>query len=84
MVDIDQAALGTVASTLLKAAEAHEKTRSVPVGTGLASVDHRALNGGFRHGEITSIAGASGTGKTLVRFILGVTYEEFTILVIGL
>lgn len=66
MADINGPAPGLVASTLLTTAEAHERNRPGPVGTGVTSIDQQALSGGFRYGEITSIAGASGTGKTLV------------------
>lgn len=69
MTDINRPAPGFDASTLLAAAEAHEKTRPLPVGTGISSIDNQALGGGFRYGEITSIAGASGSGKTLVCFV---------------
>lgn len=53
-------------SNLLAAARAHEDTRPTPASSGSAALDEGALSGGFRYGEITSIAGASGTGKTLV------------------
>ena len=53
-------------SNLLAAARAHENTRPAPASSGSAALDEGALSGGFRYGEITSIAGASGTGKTLV------------------
>lgn len=66
MADEDQAAPGLLASTLLGAAEAHAKTRPSSASSGLNIVDDVALNGGFRYGEITSIAGGSGSGKTLV------------------
>ncbi|KAL8784082.1 MAG: hypothetical protein Q9195_009191 [Heterodermia aff. obscurata] len=36
------------------------------LSSGSASIDDQALEGGFRYGEITSIAGAHGTGKTTV------------------
>lgn len=52
-------------STLLAAALSNPKPALVPTSTGCASLD-TALYGGFRYGEITSIAGASGMGKTLV------------------
>ena len=53
-------------SNLLAAARAHESTRPTPASSGSAALDEGALSGGFRYGEITSIAGASGSGKTLV------------------
>lgn len=66
MPDEDQAAPGLLASTLLGAAEAHAKTRPSSASSGLDILDDVALHGGFRYGEITSIAGGSGSGKTLV------------------
>ncbi len=36
------------------------------LSSGLDTLDREALDGGFRYGEITAVAGASGTGKTLV------------------
>ncbi len=53
-------------SNILAAARAHESTRPAPASSGSAALDEGALSGGFRYGEITSIAGASATGKTLV------------------
>ena len=53
-------------SNILAAARAHENTRPTPASSGSVALDEGALSGGFRYGEITSIAGASGTGKTLV------------------
>ena len=53
-------------SNLLAAARAHEDIRPPPASSGSAALDEGALSGGFRYGEITSIAGASGTGKTQV------------------
>lgn len=64
----DQPAPGILGSTLLATALAREKLRPAPASSGCAAVDGAALEGGFRYGEITSIAGASGMGKTLVRF----------------
>lgn len=66
MADEDQAAPGLLASTLLTAAEAHEKIRPSSASSGLNIIDDLVLHGGFRYGEVTSIAGASGLGKTLV------------------
>ena len=34
--------------------------------TGCARIDEQVLKGGFRYGEITSVAGGAGSGKTLV------------------
>ena len=68
MSDPSQPALPMLASNLLASARAHEKARPLPASSGSATIDQNALNGGFRYGEITSLAGASGTGKTLVGF----------------
>ncbi|KAL8996601.1 MAG: hypothetical protein Q9169_003940 [Polycauliona sp. 2 TL-2023] len=35
------------------------------LSSGLDTIDTETLDGGFRYGEITAIAGANGTGKTL-------------------
>lgn len=61
-----QAAPPLLGSSLLAAARAHENARPAPASSGSAAIDRDALDGGFRYGEITAIAGASGTGKTLV------------------
>ena len=53
-------------SDLLVLAQAHGSVRPLPANSGSATIDQDALEGGFRYGEITSVAGASGTGKTLV------------------
>lgn len=64
----NQAAPAILASTLLAAAETHEKSRPPPASSGLLAIDELALDGGFRYGEITSIAGAGDVGKTAVSF----------------
>ena len=61
-----QAAPPLLGSNLLVSAQAHESARPLPANSGSSIIDQNALGGGFRYGEITSIAGASGTGKTLV------------------
>ena len=61
-----QAAPAILGSSLLSAAKEHEKQNHVAAISGSATIDEKPLEGGFRYGEITSIAGASGTGKTLV------------------
>lgn len=66
MTESPQAAPPLLGSSLLASAKAHEKARPLPASSGSATIDQNALDGGFRYGEITSIAGASGTGKTLV------------------
>ncbi|KAL8639598.1 MAG: hypothetical protein Q9228_003380 [Teloschistes exilis] len=55
-------------STLLANEEKHESSRPAPASCGNWAIDTGALDGGFRYGEITSIAGAKGTGKTLFAF----------------
>lgn len=57
---------GILASSLLMTAEAEEGLQRLPVSCGLSTIDDLALDGGFRYGEITSIAGATASGKTLV------------------
>ena len=54
-------------SSLLGAALSHRSHLPEPLSSGSAFMDDQALRGGFRYGEITSIAGAHGTGKTTVR-----------------
>ena len=50
----------------------HVQSRQLPrrthtaAPTGCAAIDTHALDGGFRYGEVATIAGANGTGKTLV------------------
>ncbi|MCJ1244164.1 hypothetical protein MMC30_001362 [Trapelia coarctata] len=50
---------------LLSATISNPKTAPDPASTGCITLD-KALRGGFRYGEITSMAGASGMGKTLI------------------
>ncbi|MCJ1284195.1 hypothetical protein MMC26_003526 [Xylographa opegraphella] len=52
-------------STLLATALAKTKLRVSPASTGCATID-AAIHGGFRYGELISLAGASGMGKTLI------------------
>ncbi|KAL9135131.1 MAG: hypothetical protein Q9175_003684 [Cornicularia normoerica] len=68
MADPSQAAPPLLGSNLLVSARSHEKARPLPASSGSATIDQNALDGGFRYGEITSIAGASGTGKTLLAY----------------
>lgn len=71
MGDLDtQPAPPLLASTLLALEETRDRLRLPPASTGLASLDELALDGGFRYGEITSIAGTSGMGKTLVCYCI--------------
>lgn len=44
----------------------HLKTRPAPASSGCTALDTLALDGGFRYGEITSIASAKSMGKSLV------------------
>ena len=62
------AAPGILGSTLLSNDVKHLKTMPAPASAGCAAIDTLALDGGFRYGEITSIAGAKGMGNSLVRF----------------
>lgn len=64
-----QATSALLGSHLLGAAKAHGILRPAPASSGSAVIDENALAGGFRYGEITSIAGISGTGKTLVGLV---------------
>lgn len=57
---------GQLASVLLEAALAKKRSTPAPASSGLDDIDSAVLQGGFRYGEITSIAGVSGVGKTLV------------------
>ena len=66
MSESHEPASGFLASNLLPLAQAYEKLKPVPASCGLSTVDEAALDGGFRYGEITSIAGTSGMGKNLV------------------
>ena len=61
------AAPAQLASALLEAALSRKESTPTPASSGLDEIDSVALHGGFRYGEVTSIAGVSGTGKTLVR-----------------
>ncbi|MCJ1474950.1 hypothetical protein MMC13_003610 [Lambiella insularis] len=58
-------AVPILGSTLLAAALTRSSSKLFPASTGCTTID-AALHGGFRYREITSIAGASGMGKTLV------------------
>ncbi|KAL8683111.1 MAG: hypothetical protein Q9186_000925 [Xanthomendoza sp. 1 TL-2023] len=55
-------------STLLAIAEKQALLQPSPASSGNHAIDTEALDGGYRYGEITCIAGASGTGKTLLAF----------------
>ena len=65
-MDGAQPAPSLLASTLLSAAKLQRNRVPLPASSGCAALDEQVLGGGFRYGEISSIAGASGTGKTTV------------------
>ena len=69
---------GTIAINLLALAEAHEQLQPAPASSGSSILDEAALEGGLRYGEITSIAGASGMGKSLVGFSIACGHAIFT------
>ena len=52
-------------STLLAASLARVGAEKEPISLGCSTID-TTLQGGFRYGQITSIAGATSIGKTLV------------------
>jgi len=68
-----EAAPVLLGSNLLRAARIHDTQRRAPASSGSAVIDEKALDGGFRYGEITSIAGSSGMGKTLVGLIIDIS-----------
>lgn len=70
MSETSQAVPAVLASALLITAEAEEGLLRKPLTCGLASIDDLVLDGGFRYGEIISIAGATSMGKTLVCSLL--------------
>ena len=53
-------------SALLEAERRKSTFEDVFLPTGCSLIDTSSLQGGFRYGEITSVAGASETGKSLV------------------
>ena len=66
MMDSLQEAPGLLGSTLLSSVKAQAGLVPQPASSGCVGIDETALGGGFRYGEITLIAGLSGTGKTTV------------------
>lgn len=66
MCDLREPAPALLGSTLLANEEKLDLSRPSPLSSGLDTLDREALDGGFRYGEITAVAGANGTGKTLV------------------
>ena len=61
-----ESAPAMLGSNLLSAAITRLKEKPLPASSGCSGLDASVLDKGFRYGEITSIAGASGTGKSLV------------------
>ncbi|KAL8673928.1 MAG: hypothetical protein Q9168_001675 [Polycauliona sp. 1 TL-2023] len=69
MSSLHEPAPPLLGSTLLANEEKLESSRSrPPLSSGLDTIDREALGGGFRYGEITAVAGANGTGKTLLAY----------------
>lgn len=68
MCNLQEPAPALLGSTLLANEEMLDMLRPSPLSSGLDTLDREALDGGFKYGEITAVAGASGTGKTLVSF----------------
>lgn len=70
MASLHGATPALLGSTLLANEEKHESLRPTAASCGNEAIDREALDGGFRYGEITCIAGVPKTGKTLVsRFL---------------
>ncbi|KAL8719957.1 MAG: hypothetical protein Q9225_003105 [Loekoesia sp. 1 TL-2023] len=68
MSGLAEAAPALLGSTLLANEEKHESTKPASASAGNRLIDEEVLDGGFRYGEITSIAGAIGTGKTTLAY----------------
>lgn len=66
MNSFHEAAPALLGSTLLQSEEKHESLKPPPASCGSRDVDVGVLEGGFRYGEVTAIAGANRTGKTAV------------------
>ncbi|KAL8933153.1 MAG: hypothetical protein Q9216_006500 [Gyalolechia sp. 2 TL-2023] len=64
----NEAAPPLLGSTLLAVEENHSRATPAPVSSGNHMIDKEALDQGFRYGEITSIAGPTGTGKTTLAY----------------
>ena len=56
----------TLGSSMYARASQTPQATEMLAPTGCRAIDDAALDGGFRFGEITMIAGSSGSGKTLV------------------
>ncbi|KAL8967055.1 MAG: hypothetical protein Q9197_005640 [Variospora fuerteventurae] len=68
MSNFHEAAPALLGSTLLQSEEKHESLKPPPASCGSPDVDVGVLEGGFRYGEVTAIAGANRTGKTALAF----------------
>ncbi|KAL8787902.1 MAG: hypothetical protein Q9213_001929 [Squamulea squamosa] len=68
METFQDAAPPLLGSTLLANEVKLDISRPRPVSSGNNTIDKAVLDGGIRYGEITSVAGANGTGKTLLAF----------------
>ncbi|KAL8763635.1 MAG: hypothetical protein Q9184_000635 [Pyrenodesmia sp. 2 TL-2023] len=57
-------------STLVVNEEEHEHLKPLLASCGSRDIDLEVLEGGFRYGEVTTVAGAPGTGKTTLAYHL--------------
>ncbi|KAL9610679.1 MAG: hypothetical protein Q9167_004627 [Letrouitia subvulpina] len=64
MENLAEVAPVLLGSTWFKAAESRKGTILQPASSGCHFIDSKVLDGGFRYGEITSITGTKGSGKT--------------------
>ena len=78
-----QVAPAVLGVNLLATARAREKGKPLPASSGSSLIDDTVLEGGFRYGETTSIAGLNGTGKTLVGALLSVLGHPCTLTSLG-
>lgn len=69
-MDVSEPATGILGSTLLSASKTNANRVLPYLSSGCTGIDEEALSGGFNYGEITSIAGSNGTGKTTVSFLV--------------
>ena len=67
MSETDPTPQSLLGSTLLSIAKSHAEYCPRPASCGCVGIDELVLGGGFRYGQITSIAGENGTVKTTVR-----------------
>ena len=66
MLNMGLPAYATLGSILHARATHSPRTIRRYATTGCSNIDAGPLDGGLRYGEITTVAGASGAGKTLV------------------